>query len=152
MQHSAEMMRCMRTLDVAGVRKLWQHMMPNMPQPKNDEDALTTLHVARTASKAMPAAARVYSHDWLLERGLPSQLPNEMLPASRRSEKRIVEAVGVSVNYRSSEMKPAALQIERAMSDAVSDAYAEGRTDVEFVRARLGEAKSKARRQLFGIE
>lgn len=150
MRHNAEMQRCMRTLDVVGARRLWAAAMPNMPQPKNDKEVLATLHLARTAAASMPATARLYSHDWLLDHNLPSHMPEEMLPPSRRSEKRIVETVGISVNTGMAELKPVAQAIEQSMSDAVADAYAESRTDVEFVRARMAEAGAKTRKKLLG--
>lgn len=149
-QHNNEFLRCLTTLDVAGIRRLWQHVSPNLPQPKNEEETLTTMHIARTASKAVPAKARLFSHDWLIERGFPSQLPDELLPPARRQEKRVVQAVGISVNSRSPDLQPVAKAIEKAMSDAVADAFDSGRTDDEFVRARMDEARARTRKKLLG--
>lgn len=149
-QHNNEFLRCLTTLDVAGIRKLWQHVSPGLPQPKTDHEALATMHIARTVSKAVPAKARLYSHDWLLDHGMPSQLPDELLPPARRQEKRIVGAVGISVNSRSPELQPVAKAVEKAMSDAVADAYDAGRTDTDFVRARMDEAAKLTRRKLLG--
>src|SRR5262249_47481856 len=75
-KHAAEFRRCLEQLDVAGIRKLWRHVSPNMPQPKNDAEALISLHSARTQSEAMPIKLRAWSHRWLLDNGLPSQLPD----------------------------------------------------------------------------
>ena len=39
MNHAAEFRRCLEDLDVKGIQKLWKHVQPNLPQPKNDRDA-----------------------------------------------------------------------------------------------------------------
>lgn len=56
----------------------------------------------------------------------------------------------VGVIARNPDHKPAAAEVQRAMCDAVEDAYAEGRRDPIFVKARMMDARQKARRQLFG--
>ena len=47
------MWRCLEQCDVEGVRRLWHHVSPNMPQPQTDKDALVTIHMARTQMEAM---------------------------------------------------------------------------------------------------
>lgn len=137
-------------LDVAGVRRLWRETSPHLPQPKDDGEALATLHRARTQTESIPEKLRLYSHRWLVERGIPSGLPDALLPKAEQVRPRVVDAVGISVNTSREELLPAAREIEGAMSDAVADAYAEGRTDTEFVRARMAEARAVTRRKLFG--
>lgn len=136
--------------DVAILRGLWPQLMPHLPQPKTAADAEISMHMARTSADSVTIKGRCYSHRWLEERNLPSLLPDYLKPEVDRHYPRVVEAVGISVNFRSPFLKPAAIQVQGAMSDAVEDAYAEGRTDPEFVRARMAEAKQREVRRLFG--
>lgn len=140
----------LETLDVAEARRVWAVVAPGAVQPDSDADMLVTLHLARTQAEAVPEGLRLYSHAWLLERGLPSQLPDALRPKAERLYPRIAEAVGISVNYSAPALRPAAEIIEAAMSDAVSEAFADGRRDPAFVTARMAEARATASRQLFG--
>jgi hypothetical protein len=72
MHHSAEMRRCLVEIDVEAARKLWHHIAPKAPAPKDDAEALAVLHYARTLAITINLRHRSYSHFWLLERGLPS--------------------------------------------------------------------------------
>ena len=56
---------------------------------------------------------------------------------------KIVTAVGVSVNSFSEAGLPLAKAIERAMSDAVAECYADGMTDPEYVKTRMNEARER---------
>jgi hypothetical protein len=129
--------------DPKALRAAWKHAAPHLPQPKTDHEAEVTMHMARTASVLMPMKLRRYSHDWLLERNLPSQLPPEEQP-------RIAEAVGISVNFRSAILMPAANEVRGAMEAAVEDCYANGDTAVAIVQGRMAEAKQKTMKALFG--
>ena len=93
----SDFLRCLEEVDVAGVRRLWQHVSPHLPQPKDDAEALATIHVARTQSEAIGFRLRAYSHRWLIDRNLPSMLPDIMGPKAERTYPRVVEAVGISV-------------------------------------------------------
>lgn len=145
-----EFSRCMVELDVAGVRKLWAFVQPNLPQPRSDEQALITLHMARTRSDTLAIKLRAYSHRWLLDQGYPSQLPDALKPKAERMYPKVVGAVGLSINFTAKELKPAALLIERAMSDRVNDMYAGGEERPEVVRKSMNEAGAKERKKLFG--
>jgi hypothetical protein len=59
-------------------------------------------------------------------------------------------SVGISVNFKSPYLKPAGVIVRGAMENAVLDAYADGRKDPAFVKARMAEAKDKTLKQLFG--
>jgi hypothetical protein len=146
MKHSAEMQRCLVDCDVLGAMKLWKHISPNMPQPKNDAEGLIVLHHARTQSISIPFKLRAYSHRWLCDNGLPSGLPDNLRPKAERIYPRVVEAVGVSVKALSEANIPLAKAIEQAMSDAVAEAYADGKRDPGFVKARMEEARSRVMR------
>jgi hypothetical protein len=76
--------RCLIELDVVGICDLWFHAAPHLPQPKNNEEALISLHYARTQAGSIPVRLRCYSHSWLCERGLPSSLPDWMKPKAVR--------------------------------------------------------------------
>lgn len=133
-------------MDVAAVRALWPVINPGGYGPKTDEDALTVLHYARTQANSLTFGMRAYSHKWLGERGLPSGLPDELRPRAERFYPQTVEAVGISVKSLSEAGKPLAAAIERAMADAVEDAYADGKRDTLFVKARMEEARVRMMR------
>lgn len=147
--HSEEMRRCLVECDVVGIRKLWAHVSPNLHQPRTEHETLTTIHRARTEMPRIALRLRAYSHRWLLDHGYPSELPDELRPKAERIYPRIVEAVGISVTSTSEAFRPAAKLVERAMSDAVQEAYADGRTDPVFVRARMAEARARTIDKLF---
>lgn len=136
--------------DVEGLRAFWREAAPAMPQPETREQAEIMMHMARTASDSVKFRLRAYSHRWLTERHQRSQLPDHYKPQAERIYPVVVEAVGVSVNFRSPYMAPAAADVRGVMERAVEDAYAEGRRDPEFVRARMFEAKDREMRALFG--
>jgi hypothetical protein len=149
--HSAEFRRCLVELDVAGIRALWRHTSPHLAQPKTDAEALVTLHHARTQADSVALKLRAYSHRWLLDNGFPSGLPDRLKPSAERIYPRVVESVGISVNFRSAILKPIGKLVRGAMENAVLDAYAEKRTEPEFLRARMTEARETAIRKLVAM-
>jgi hypothetical protein len=149
MQHSAEFRRCLEECDVPAVRKLWRHLAPHLHQPANDQEALATIHRARSEAAWMHLRPRAYSHRWLLDHGYPSALPDELRPRAERIYPRVVEGVGISVNAASELLKPAVQFVRQAMSDAVMEAYADGRTDTDFIKARMAAARHAAFRVFF---
>jgi hypothetical protein len=140
-----EFARCLEELDVAAATALWPVVFPGQPVPNSDGITIF-LHYARTESQAMPLRLRVYSHRWLTERGMPSGLPDELRQKADRLYPRIVEAVGVGVKAFSEATVPLARAIERAMSDAVADCYANGDRDPAIVKARMDEARARTMR------
>jgi hypothetical protein len=141
MNHADAFRRCLIELDVVGICDLWFHVNPHLPQPKNNEEALTTIHYARTQTESIPIGLRCYSHAWLCERGLPSGLPDRLKPQAGRLYPHEVKAVGIAVRAMSEAGVPRARAIEQAMSDAVLDCYADGVTDVDIIRSRMDEAR-----------
>lgn len=137
--------------DVEGLRAFWRQSSPHLPQPETREQAEIVMHRARTEAESVPLKKRAYSHRWLCDRGLPSGLPDELKPRAERIYPRVVEAVGISVNARSEMLKPLARQVERAMADAVEEAYADGRTDPGFIKTRMAEVKDRTWRELMGV-
>lgn len=136
--------------DLETLRRLWAHACPHLPPLPAGETARMVLHHARTQMASLPLKARAWSHRWLLDHGFPSGLPDALKPKAERLYPQVVSAVGICVRPRTEAARPAALEIRGAMEDAVSDAYAEGRTDPAFVAARMREARAKVTRQLFG--
>lgn len=133
-------------LDVPLVRKIWAHVAAHLPQPRSDAEALTMAHRARSEAKSIPFRHRAYSHRWLLDNGYPSGLPDKLRPRAERMYPRIVEAVGIAVRVPEHRAE-LGKRIQTAMSDAVLEAYADKRTDSDFVRARMMEARQRQLRR-----
>jgi hypothetical protein len=143
--HAAEYRRCLVDLDVAVVRRLSAHTDPHLPQP-TDSEALACLHMARTASQTIVPRLRYYSHRWLLDRGLPSQLPDRLKRSADRMYPRKVTAVGIAVG---SPLPQVSRSISGAMEYAVADCFANGDGDDHLtVRTRMIEARLRERRAL----
>ena len=143
MNHADAFRRCLIELDVVGVCDLWFHVCPHLPQPKNNEEVLVTIHYARTTAQTVPLKLRCYSHAWLTERGLPSGLPDWWRPKAARLYPHQVTAGGVSVKAQSEANAPLARAIEKAMSDAVQECYADGVTDPDIVKSRMDAARQR---------
>jgi hypothetical protein len=143
MNHADAFRQCLIDLDVVGVCDLWFRTAPHLPQPKNNDEALVTLHYARTQAGSIPVRLRCYSHSWLCERGLPSGLPDWLKPKAARLYPHKVNAVGIAVKALSVASAPRAQAIEKAMSDAVLECFADGVTDSNVIKARMDEARLK---------
>lgn len=150
MSAQAALRHCLECGDVDDFRALNAQVFPHHTQPESREQAEIALHHARTQAEFLTLRHRAYSHRWLTERGLPSGLPDRLKPSAERLYPRIVDAVGVAVKASSAILKPAVPLIRQAMCDAVEDAYAEGRKEPEFVKARMSEARAKTLQALFG--
>ena len=143
--YSTELRRYLEAGDVSGVRHLWQHEFPHLPQPQDDEEALVVLHMARTLSDSMTLKLKAYSHRWLLDHGFPSQLPDELKPLAERIYPKVVTAVGLSVNTESELLKPVMAEVQKAMEGAVLEAYGDGKEgDIPHIRKRMKEARERA--------
>lgn len=145
----SEAFRCLDELDIEGMKRLHLAKFPHLPLA-SDEAVLKTLHIARTLCEKLPFWKRAYSHAWLEERNLPSRLPDRLKKRADRLYPRVVGAVGISVNFKAPDLKPAGDLIQAAMSEAVENCYAEGRQEPEYVKPRMLEAGRKERRKLFG--
>lgn len=130
MLHTEEFRRCLILLDVPGIRRLWAHVAPGLPQPATDQDALHSMHLARVAMKTLPAALKDYSEAWLRERGTG----------------RVAHAVGISVKSISGREDRAA-DVREAMSDAVLLAIKDGvdlAAEPGEVKRRMMSARARA--------
>lgn len=151
MDLSVAMRECLETANAHDARELWAKAAPHLPQPKDDAEALKTIHYARTVSEAISDSLRCYSHCWLLDHGLPSGLPDRLKAKAEQVYPRIASAVGLAVRMRDVGEAPAGIEIRKAMEHAVLEAEADGRlTDSPFVKRRVEEARAKERRKLFG--
>lgn len=146
MNLSATTRECLEAIDVDRLRKVWDVVFPHIPQPVKDADMVVQIHLIRTQASSIAFKLRAYSHRWLTDNGYPSLMPDELRPRAERLYPRIVEGVMIAVKASDPLLKPVAKRIERAMSDAVEDAYAEGRREPEFVRARMEEARVREKR------
>jgi hypothetical protein len=148
--HNDEFARCLATCDVAGIRKLWAHVSPHLPQPQNDHETLVTIHHARTQVHSFSLRLRAYSHRWLIDNGYPSALPDELKPKAERMYPRIVDGVGIACGGTSEIGRALAPIIQGVMSDAVLECYADKRTEPLFVKARMMEARKRTVAKLIG--
>lgn len=130
----------LETGDAARCGKLWAAAYPQMPQPKDIGEATVVMHRARTEAKSVTLAKRRYSHEWLIERGLSSALPDELVPPT------IVEAVGISVNARSPASQELATALGDAMREAAANAMDEGLPAAK-VKALMNEARERVFKQ-----
>lgn len=144
-----EFRQALETGDVAQLRRLHPILFPHLPKPADHASAEIQMHMARTQADWMALKKRAYSHRWLTERNLPSQLPDSLKPSAERLYPVVQEAVLISANTNSQVLKPAMAEVQQAMSDAVLEAEADGRlSDSSFVRSRIQAARSRAIRQL----
>jgi hypothetical protein len=153
MSASAVARRVLAHGDHREFRRHWGDIFPHLADkgPRTDEEAEPQFHFARTLSGVVELKRRAWSHRWLLERGLPSGLPDRLRPSAEQMCPRIAPAVGIAVQATSPLIAPAVGLIRRAMENAVLDAAAEGRLeDSGFVKARMEEARTAKVRELFG--
>lgn len=134
LDHAAEFRRCLEELDAHGIRRLWYHVFPNLPQPASDEEALYTIHLARVEMKNISPAMKAYSEEWLKE----------------RAAGRVVHAVGIAVgmqhDWRNTKRAERFLNVrgemEHAVTIAISDGVDLGTESVE-VKKRMMAAREK---------
>ena len=116
-------------MDAPGIRAIWHHVAPNMPQPADDEEALIGIHLARLDLPGMTRRQRDYSARFLAEHETGRKAP----------------AVGISVNapvHRQTQ----ALSIRHEMSEAVLLSVRDGLdldTDAREVSRRMTIARGR---------
>lgn len=141
----------LESANVPLVRKLAAHLFPHLPPPKSDAEAEIVMHIARTAGDNIMHKCRAYSHAWLMERGLPSQLPQHMRKKAEQMYPITVKSVGISVKGSSELGRQVAPLIRGAMEDAVIETYADGYADQpQIVKSRMLEKRSEAVKKLLG--
>lgn len=140
---------CLEHGDVHRLQSIWSEVCPHLPQPKNREAATVSLHQARTAAESVSRGKRQYSHVWLRERGLKSDLPEHLKTrAEQLGHPVLVDGVGISVNVlgRGREAQERGTAIQGAMELVVSEMYADGDTDPLIVKPRMMAVREKIRR------
>jgi len=148
MKHSHELRRCLVDCDAEGIMKLWKHVAPHLPQPETAYEANAAIHMARTQSERMPVKLRLYSHAWLRDEGLPSQLPDHLKSRADRLYPVGTRAVGIATHTRT----PRANGIRGVMEYAVNETYADGHSDEpQVVKARMMEKRADFIRKADGI-
>ncbi len=149
MSHAEEARRILIDLDIQAMRRMHAQLSPHLPHPGTDADVLAAMHGARTQLDNIPLRDREYSHRWLIDRGLPSQLPPHLWPKPDRIIPRVVEGVGIMVAASSEELAPAALLVRQQMEEVVLDAYADSDSpDPAKLHERMMEARRKELRGL----
>jgi hypothetical protein len=133
LEHANEFKRCLVELDVDGIRRLWNHVSPHLPQPKNEDEALHTMHLARTKMKGLHPRLLKYSKEWLAE----------------RARSTIVTGVGIAV--KAPEWRRAhALELRHELENVVTSAHREG-VDLDKDAAEVSKRMLKAHRKFLGI-
>lgn len=150
MNYSSEFRLYLEECNTEAVRKIWSVVFPDITQPATDYEILIVLHMTRTKTQSLRFRYRAYSHSWLIERDLPSMLPDNLRLRAERIYPRIVEGVGISINTTSSIIKPALSIIQKSMSDAVLECYDDKNTDVSFIKQRMQETRVDTMKKLFG--
>ncbi len=144
MSISAAFRAALYDADVRRTRHLWAQVSPDMPQPESDGEAEVIMHQARTAADSVPIQKRIYSHAFLAERGLPSQLPEGMKPPRERNGPPVIfpaALIGVGTLSSNCDRREEAKAMERAMADAVGDMITSGIIDRERIAKRMWEAR-----------
>ena len=126
------------------MRALFAATAPYMTQPETDEQAEISLHMARTQTASLGFSLRAYSHRWLVERSLPSQLPDFLRSSVDRMYPQVVETVGISVMASRPERQEHAAHVRTSMENVVLEMFADGVRDPVRVSVRMGEARTRA--------
>jgi hypothetical protein len=147
MSRAAAFRDCLEDGDFRRMRTLFATVAPHLPQPQTDEQAEISLHMARTQTASLGFSLRAWSHKWLRERNLPSQLPDFLLPAYERLYPTVVDGVGIAVRATRPERVDQAIAVRTSMENAVLEMFADGVRDPTRVSARMMEARDKTLRQ-----
>lgn len=143
---TSEFVSLLEAADLDGLCAFWRKG-PRHLQPRDRREAEILMHHTRTGSRAVRMRARAWSHRWLIERGLPSGLPDILRPRAERLYPVVVGAVAIA----SMQQAPTTQPLRRAMEAAVLEVYADYREpDPAVVRARMFEARARERRKLLG--
>lgn len=126
---TSEFRRCLVECDVAGVRRIWQHVSPHLPQPRDDDEAEHTIHLARVGMETIPDTLRRYSKAWLAE----------------RATGRVAMGVGISINAPE-HRRDQARSIRHEMSEAVLLSVRDG-LDLEIDAGEISRRMTVARRR-----
>lgn len=76
-KHGAEFRRCLIEMDIDGMMRLWKHCAPHLADT-NRKACEMSMHLARTKMETLPIKLKVYSQNWLNERGVGSFLADDV--------------------------------------------------------------------------
>lgn len=138
--------------DVDLLQRMWATWFPHAYRPQNWQEAEIQLHLARTKAQNVPLRLRCYSHHWLIERELPSMLPDDLKPKAESYRPKIASAVGFAWGTHSKIMKPAEPIIVRAVSDRIEEMALDGmlESNPDGVRTEMLLTKNRVLHKLFG--
>jgi hypothetical protein len=147
-EYSDNMLQCIREIDHELAMKLWKHVRPWAAQPENDLQAIIMLHYSRTQIASMPEALRLYSHCFLRDHGMPSALPDHLKPKAERLYPVGTRSVGVSSGKAGGSKTSFNFAVQKVMSDAVLETYADGHIDnPRKVKSRILEMRARFKKQ-----
>ena len=130
-KYGAEFRRCLLELDVAGVIKLHQHVSPHLPVPTK-EQALVSLHQARTIARSVPEKLRIYSRAWLDERARAAREPL------------VKESVGYATNTKDTVLRSALIGgVSRTVDAALVGGVAP--SDAKTLHPLMLDARAKVK-------
>jgi hypothetical protein len=142
MEFAAEFRRCLLEADVAGIMRVWAHTNPHLATLP-PADCLVALHMARVEAKYIPRKLKLYSLDFLDERGY-RKIDGQWIQGKPR-EQEFLEAAGVASKSNDPRV---AKRIVRAMSDAYLHAVAGGITEAPIQKERMLKARAKERSKM----
>ncbi|MCX7349758.1 MAG: hypothetical protein NTZ54_09615 [Alphaproteobacteria bacterium] len=140
--HAAEFRRCLVQMDVDGMMKLWAHVAPHLANQSPNE-ALVSMHMARCEMKHISPRLKIYSQEWLFERGF-RKIEDKWLSGPPPDEV-IASAVGIAVR---SKYETVRRRIHDAMSDALENERTKGTTDPLKQRDAMLAARARQRFRL----
>ena len=141
-RHAAEFRRCLVQMDVDGMMKLWAHVAPHLAN-QSPKEALVSMHMARCEMKHISPRLKIYSQEWLLERGY-RKIDGKWLSGPPPDEV-IACAVGIAVRSKYEAVRK---RIHAAMSDALENERAKGTTDPCKQRDAMLVARARQRFRL----
>ena len=140
--HAVELRRCLVDMDVSGMMKLWAHVSPHLAN-QSPGDALISMHMARCEMMRIEPGLRLYSQEWLFERGyrkIDGRWVNGPPP-----EETICGAVGIAVRSKYEAVRH---RIHDAMTDTLANEQAKGTTDPVQLRDAMLKARARQRFRL----
>lgn len=142
--------RALEEGDIDGMVAMWAKYAPHLHQPQDRAQAEFMFHGARVMAESVPLSRRAWSHRWLIDRGLPSNLPDHLKPQAERIYPRKQDAVGVSVKTVKSKnptMREFGCAVQGAMSDKAWEMMDDGVTDDARIKGEMMIARDRVHRQ-----
>lgn len=150
MSARSEFQQALRSRDVPLLMKASAILFPNF-RIADEAEATIQMHIARTMQGWMTVSERAYSHFWLEEKGLPSFLPDELLPRAEQYRPDRMSAVGIACSTGKEWLKPALTIIRGAMSKTVDDHQELIEGNPSLLRDKIQYARSDEFKRLFGV-